>query len=390
MNIAFVVVKHIARGGGIEKYTEELGSRLVLRGHAVRVYSMRHYGEVPARYHGMEIIPVPCIPFPQVEKLSASAFAIAHATLSRWADVIHLHHVGPGAFAWWAHLLRKPTLIQYHGLEWKRSRWGQGGSGVLKALERWSFIVNRHFTAVSQEQCRYFKNKYGIDVRYIPSGATVHPPTVPQEIFQLGLLPKRYILFASRLVREKGAHFLIPAFRRLQTACKLVIAGDVAGTDAYKQELLGLAEGDPRIVFPGYVEARLRDELFSHALIYVQPSIVEGLSIALLEAMSYGLCCLVSDITENLEAIGGNGISFHNEDVDDLEGKLRHLLTTDGLPDWIAANAMAHVREHYSWDRITDEFEGFYQALAQGQRAGKLAENTPVAQHNLAESKTQI
>ncbi|HEY3418198.1 MAG TPA: glycosyltransferase family 4 protein [Armatimonadota bacterium] len=390
MNIAFLVVKHIARGGGIEKYTEELGSRLVQRGHAVRVYSMHHYGDVPRVYHGMRIIPVPCLPLPQLEKLSSSAFAIAHASLSRWADVVHLHHVGPGAFAWFAHLLRKPTLIQYHGLEWKRSRWGKLGSVVLKGLERWSFVVNRHFTAVSEEQCRYFKEQYGVDVRYIPCGTAVQSPTPPQEIHRLGLQPKRYILFASRLVREKGAQYLVPAFRRLDTDCKLVIAGDVPGADDYKQELVNLAGGDPRIIFPGYVEGRLRDELYSHALVYVQPSEIEGLSIALLEAMSYGLCCLVSDIPENLEAIAGHGVTFHNADVADLSRRLQQLLTTEGLPDIIAANATEHIRRQYSWDRITNEFEACYQTLVARHRLDMPAYEIPGAQPNLFEGHTRL
>jgi len=385
MNIAFVVVKHIARGGGIEKYTEELGSRLVHRGHAVRVYSMTHYGEVPSTYRGMQIIPVPSIPSAQMEKLTSSFFSVLHASVTRWADVIHLQHVGPGAFAWFAHLLRKPTLIQYHGLEWKRSRWGQGGSGVLKGLERLSFAVNRNFTAVSLEQCRYFKDHYGVDVRFIPTGTEVKYPTPAQEIYQLGLQPKQYVLFASRLVREKGAHFLIPAFRRLDTDRKLVIAGDVPGAGNYKQELLELAGDDPRIIFPGFVEGRLKDELFSQALVYVLPSEIEGLSIALLEAMSYGVCCLISDITENLEAAGGNGVSFRCGDVGDLSAKLQQLLSADGLPEWMAANAIEHVRQNYTWDRITDEFEAYYQALAE-ERSGV---RVPAPQRELAENESQ-
>ena len=261
MNIAYVVVKHIQHGGGIETYTEELGSRLVARGHRVRVYSMRHYGEVISPYRGMEILTVPSCPLPQIEKLSASFFATIHASQSPWADIIHLHHVGPGAFGWFTRLCRKPAVVQYHGLEWKRARWGKFGASVLKSLEWWSVHNNRHFTTVSRMQQAYFLEKYGIAVHYIPSGTDINRPPAPNELYTLGLQPKQYVLFASRLVPEKGAHYLIQAFRQLPTECRLVIAGDVAGARAYKQHLVSLAGDDPRILFPGYVQGRLREEL---------------------------------------------------------------------------------------------------------------------------------
>jgi glycosyltransferase involved in cell wall biosynthesis len=363
VNIAFAVVKNINRGGGIEKYTLELGTRLVARGHNVRVYSMRHYGEVLPEVNGMEILTVPSMPLPQFEKLSASMWGCFHAAFTSWADVVHLHHTGPGMLGWLFRLRNTPALIQYHGLEWKRSRWGAIGRSVLKGLERWSVLCNTEFSAVSRQQCDYFQQTYHVAPRYIPTGADVHPRTLPQEILRLGLVPGRYVLFASRLVREKGAHYLIPAFRRLHTDCKLVIAGDVPSESAYKEELLTLADGDPRIIFPGFVEGRLLDELFSHALVYVQPSEIEGLSIALLEAMSYGLCCLVSDIPENREAIGDCGISFSNGDVDDLATKLADLVTTDGAAAQLSAKAVARVQKEFSWDTIADEFEQYYASL---------------------------
>ena len=363
MNIAFAVVKHIARGGGIEKYTEELGARLVERGHHVRVYSMQHYGPVTKEYRGMEIVTVPSLTIPQAQKISASLYSSMHASLNGWADVIHLHHVCPGGMAWFARLCGKPSVIQYHGLEWKRSRWGRVGSSVLKGLERWSVAVNTHFTAVSSEQCRYFQDTYHIQPSYIPTGAEIKPPVAAREMTALGLEPKRYILFAARLVREKGAHYLIPAFRQLPTDYKLVIAGDVAGASSYKQELFALAGGDPRILFPGYVEGRLLQELFSNALVYVLPSEIEGLSIALLEAMSYGLCCLTSDIPENLEGLGDCGFTFQSKNVDDLARQLHMLTTNHQAIDAVASRAIERVARHFSWDRITDQFEALYEEM---------------------------
>jgi glycosyltransferase involved in cell wall biosynthesis len=366
MNIAFAVVKHIALGGGIERYTAELGARLVRRGHAVRVYTMRSYGPAPRWHEGMRIVRLPCIPLTSCEKLSASILGVLHAALSPWADIVHLHSIAPGAMGWFARLCHKPTVLQFHGVEWQRARWSPLGSAVLHALERCSVRVNGHFTAVSRAQCDYYRRTYGIEARYIPGGAVVEPPVEPRELATLGLVPGHYALFAARLVREKGAHYLIEAFRRLDTRAKLVIAGDVRGADAYRQELHRLAGGDGRIVWPGFVQGRLREELFSHARVLVQPSDVEGLSIGVLEAMGRGTCCLVSDIPENVEAVGADGITFRRGDVGDLAAKLGDILDGRDTDAGRGARTMARVRDEYSWDRIADAFERYYREVAAG------------------------
>jgi len=163
-------------------------------------------------------------------------------------------------------------------------------------------------------------------------------------------------------VREKGAHYLIPAFRKLDTDFKLVMAGDVKGEKTYKAELQELAGGDERILFPGFVEGRALEELFSNAACYVQPSELEGLSIALMEAMSYGCPCLASDIPENREAIGDVGRTFKNADIDDLSVQLGLLCDTAHSIE-AGERARERVRKNYSWDLIADEFERFYLGL---------------------------
>lgn len=365
MNIAFAVVKHPALGGGIERYTEELGARLVRRGHGVRVYTMRLYGPLVSPYRGMQVCGVPSIPGKSAEKLSAATVSVAHAAFSSWADIVHLHSVAPGALGWLCRLRRKPAILQLHGIEWQRARWSRFGSNVLKTLERASVRCNRHLTAVSRTQCDHIRATYGADIRHIPGGAEAKPAPAPREILALGLEPGRFILFASRLVREKGAHDLVTAFRRLETDDKLVIAGDAPGHDAYKQELRDLAAGDPRIVWPGFVQGRLLDELFAHARIYVHPSSLEGLSLALLEAMQFGTCCLASDIPENLEAIGDGGLAFRQGDVSDLAAKLTWLREHPDEAVRLGAKASARCHTLYSWDRITDAFELFYHEASQ-------------------------
>ncbi len=373
MKIAFAVVKNVARGGGIERYTEELGSRLAQRGHEVRVYSTRHYGELVPEYKGMQIIGVPSIPLSACEKLSAGVASVLHASLSPWADIIHLHSVGPGVMGWLPSLCRKPSLVQFHGIEWRRARWSRFGSVVLKGLEQATVRCNRRFTAVSETQCSYFQDVYGIKVRFIPGGATVKPVPEPRDILSLGLEPRRYVLFASRLVREKGAHYLVEAFRRLGTTDRLVIAGDVQGAEAYREELHRLAGGDPRIIWPGFVEGRLLEELVGHARVFVLPSDLEGMSLALLEAMGYGTCCLASDIPENIEALGDAGLTFRREDPVDLAAKLQTLLDDPASVQVYGERAAARVCERFSWDRVADEFECWYQEILKG-KARRIAQ----------------
>jgi glycosyltransferase involved in cell wall biosynthesis len=366
MKIAFLAVKNIMRGGGIEKYTLELGSRLAQRGHEVTVYTMRHYGDVPEHYQGMRIVSVPSFAAPCLQKLSCSATAAINSSLKKY-DIVHFHSFAPGAFAWLPRLRGAKCVLQLHSLEWKRKRWGTVGSSVVKILEKLALSQNHIYTAVSQTQCTFYRTHRGIEMQYIPTAAEVKPKTEAREIYQLGLEPNAYILFACRLVPEKGAHYLISAFRRLDTDMKLVIAGDAQGAMEYRKKLIDLAGDDPRILFPGFVEGRLIEELFSHCYVYAQPSEVEGLSLSILEAMSYGNCCLVSDIPENLEAIGDAGFHFINKNVDDLTNRMRWLLEHSEDVASVNIGAKERIKQHYSWQSISEQIEKLYFSILNGQ-----------------------
>jgi glycosyltransferase involved in cell wall biosynthesis len=363
MHIAFFVVKHPDLGGGIEKYTRELSMRLAARGHEITVYSMRHYGDFDSVSDGIRIVRVPTIPMRAVEKLGACASAAALSLFRRKPDIAHFHSVAAGLFAPLCRWRGIPRVLQMHGIEWQRSRWGGLGSSVLRFLERTSMKGMDAYTAVSRVQCDLLATKYGVPVEFIPTGADVPEPTPAQEIQTLGLKPNEYILFASRLVHEKGAHYLIPAFRKLNTNVKLVIAGDAKGEETYKEELRQLADGDSRIVFPGFVQGDLLKELFSNARLYVHPSELEGLSIALLEAMGYGNACLVSDIPENEEALADTGFYFRGKSVESLATELDALLSHPEITRDMGAKARIRVKTCFSWDHIADAFENMYKCV---------------------------
>jgi glycosyltransferase involved in cell wall biosynthesis len=359
MKISYIGVKSLT-SGGIEKYTIEIGSRLVQKGHNITVYIIKNDDYKPTFYKGMKIVPVPAFKTKSLEKISSSLIASLKCCLMDSPDIVHIHAFGPGMLSIIPRAMNKRVVVQGHGIEWKRSRWNNVGKWVLKVTEFPSVKFPNKVTVVSQVQQKYLKKKYNIDSTYIPGG--VNPPHIkkPDLIKQYGLNGNDYILFSARLVKEKGAHYLINAYNNIKTKMKLVIAGDAPYEDEYKAELKSLSKDNKNIIFTGFARGRLLAELLSNCYIYVLPSEIEGLSISLLEAMSYGNCCLVSDIQENLEALNGYGYSFKRSNVDDLTNKLETLIGNGSYVNKVKDMARDHVLRNYSWDMIASQMEALY------------------------------
>ena len=366
MRIAYIAVKGIPIGGGIEKLTEEIGVRMAARGHAVTVYSSRDYGNRDGNYQGMQIKTVPSVDTKTLHKLSICWNATLEVIKKRNADIVHVHAVGPSLFAIFPRLVGIPTVVQTHGLEWKRDKWGLSGQTFFKLADYTAVYFPNRTTSVSKVQKAYYETKFKRKIIHIPTGVNDVERAAPDWIIGQGLEPGRYILFAARLVEEKGAHFLIDAFRSLDTEMKLVIAGDAAHAESYKARLREKTGSDPRILFPGFVTGQRLAELFSHAYVFCLPSTLEGLPIALLEAMSYGNCCLASDIPENLEAMEEYGYTFKNRDSDSLRHELALLIEQPEKVDRTRQAARKHVLTQYSWDSIADKMEALYRDVING------------------------
>lgn len=363
MKIAYMAVKGMPKGGGIEKVTEEIGSRLAAKGHEIIVYSSRDYGTSDGMYKGMQIKTVPSVNLSALHKLSLCYHAILDVMKDDDIDLVHIHAVGPSVFSIVPRMKGIPTVVQTHGLEWKRDRWGLIGKTFFW-LSDWSVVYfPDKATSVSRVQKEYYRDRFGREVVYIPNGVSPVEKKAPEWILERGIKPNKYILFAARLVKEKGAHYLIEAFRPLHTDMKLVIAGDAAYSEKYKSSLQKLAAGDSRILFTGFITGSALAELFSNAYLFCLPSTLEGLPVALLEAMNYGNCCVSSDIPENLEALEGHGYTFRNRDPEDLGSLLRELIEN---PDKVNAkknSAQEHVRRNYSWDDVAFQMEQLYISL---------------------------
>lgn len=363
MRIAYVAVKGLPKGGGVEKVTEEIGSRMVDRGHEVIAYSSRDYGTVDGVYKGIEVRTVPSINSKSLHKLSICFHATRDVIARGETDIVHFHAVGPSVFAILPRVAGIPAVVQAHGVEWKRDKWGFAGRTFFKLADYSVVYFPNAATAVSKVQRDYFRERFGHEVVYIPNGVSPVERRPAMWLIDQGIVPDRYILFAARLVEEKGAHFLIEAFRKIDTGMQLVIAGDAAHAERYKARLRGLAGGDTRIRFVGFVTGTPMEELFSNAYLFCLPSTLEGLPVALLEAMNYGNCCVASDIPENIEVLEDHGYLFRNRDPGDLLRVLSELAADPGRVARKKEAARRHVEQNYSWDRAADEMEALYRSL---------------------------
>ena len=229
--------------------------------------------------------------------------------------------------------------------------------GEVRAVELADEII-----VLSESAQQYFKENYGRDTVLIPNG--VNRPVISQpEIIteKYGIGKDDYILFLGRLVPEKGLEYLIKAFRELNTKKKLIIAGGSSDTQEFEEKIKDLAASDDRIIFTGFVQGRELSELLSNCYMYVLPSDLEGMPLTLLEAMSYGQCCLVSDIPECLDFIGDKAATFHKGDVQDLKAKMHSLLANYDTVESYRREASDYVCDRYNWDDVVERTLELYQ-----------------------------
>lgn len=358
MRIAMIGQKGApATFGGIERHVDEIGQRLVKRGHEVAVFSRFYYTPSDATAGGLTLLRRPSIHTKHLDTVTHVAWSTAEAMLRRY-DIVHFHALGPSIFAGLPRLTGQRTVVTVHGLDWQRQKWGRFASWLLRQCEGPAAHFPNRTIVVSRTLREHFRKHHHVDAVFIPNGTGIPVRRPVKKLPQLGLTPGKYILFVGRLVPEKGVHFLCEAFSRIDTDMKLALAGGFSFSEDYVK-LLKKYEGD-RVKFLDYVFGDGLEELWSHAYAVAQPSTVEGLSISLLEALSYGRCVLLSDIPENLEVGEDCAVSFRSQDVDDLQAKLEMLIRDPALVKEYERRASAHILAHYSWDKIAENTEALY------------------------------
>jgi len=366
VRIAYIGQKGLpASYGGVERHVEELAARVAAAGHDVWVYNRSHYNATPpARHRGIEIVTLPSLATKHLDAISHVAVCSAHA-LARGADLVHYHAIGPALLSWAPRLRGAASIVTVHGRDWQRPKWGAAASLALRGGEWVAMHAPAETIVVSRALADELGARYGRTARYIPNGIVLDDGDDPAVLGDLGVEPGRYLLFVSRLVPEKGAHYLTEAWRRLGTDMTLVMAGDSSFSSDYVRSLRDGC-GDERVVFPGYVYGRSLATLFRNAALFVLPSDVEGLPIVLLEALGYGTPVLASDIGPNREVVGDLGDTFAAGDVDDLQRRLEAALADlPRLRDQARAAAVEVVKT-YDWDVVAEQTIAVYEAAVRG------------------------
>lgn len=349
---------------------EELGTRLVQKGYHVTCFNRRGHHVSGAQfdkkavheYKGIDIRYVFTIEKKGFAALTASFFAALRTAFGNY-DVVHIHAEGPAFFSWLPKFFGKRVVCTIHGIDWAREKWKNGlASKFIYMGERCAVRFADEIIVLNKGEQKYFQKQYGRKTWLIPNGVNRPVQRKADAISRKwGLEKDGYILFLGRIVPEKGLRYLIESFKKVHTDKKLVIAGGVSDTGKFMEELKEFASGDKRIIFTGFVQGKTLEELYSNAYLYTLPSDLEGMPLSLMEAMSYGNCCLTSDISGCTGVIEDCGVTFRKGSVKDLREKLQDLCDHPEVVEGYKAKSADFICGKYNWDKIVQETIKLYQ-----------------------------
>ena len=373
MKIAMLGHKRIpSREGGVEVVVEELASRMVQNKNEVDVYNRKGKNvqdkSVDAnkkkikQYKGIKIITIPTINKKGLDALIYSFFASIRVTIKKY-DIVHYHAEGSCAMLWIPKMFGKKIVVTIHGLDWQRSKWGGFASKYIKFGEKMAVKYADKIIVLSEGVKKYFKETYNRDTDFIPNG--VNKPEIREAKIikeKYGLNKDDYILFLARIVPEKGLHYLIEAYKNINTEKKLVIAGGASHTNDYLNEIKDLVKNNEKIIMTGFVQGEELEELFSNCYLYCLPSDIEGMPLSLLEAMSYGNYCLVSSIKENTDVTENMATIFEKGNIGSLQTKLEQMLKNNNLE--ISKEEISnYILNKYNWEKKKKKTLGIYSEI---------------------------
>lgn len=347
----------ISKYSGIETYYEEVGRRLAAMGHEVTIYCRNYFTPDRPTYHGMRLVRLPTIRSKHLETLVHTLLSTGHALTQRY-DIVHYHALGSALFSSLPRLFGKKTIVTVQGLDWQRKKWGRIASAVLWLGERASAYLPNGTMVVSKALQQRYRELHHIRGVYVPNGGVLRERREPNAILNWGLKPNNYVLFLGRFSPEKGCHLLVEAFEQIKTDAQLVMAGASSYCDDYSRQLR--SHVNERIRILDWVSGETLDELLTNAMIFVLPSDLEGLSLALLDAMGAGLCVLTSNVPENREVVDGAGLTFQRGSVKDLSEQLRFLIENPAVRDAAGKAARRRVEDQYQWQKVTEDIEKAY------------------------------
>lgn len=351
--------------GGVEKHCQELYPRLSSIGLEITVFGRKGY--LPPeeyRYRGVRVIPLRSIRQKNLEAISHTILALFQAARANPRfDLIHIHNIGPGLLTPMARLMGFKPIVTCHGPNYEHDKWGRLAKTALRLGEAMAARYAHAVISVSRTIQTLLRQKYGRDSVYIPNGV-VPPQRQPPgpTLARYGLKEKEYILAVGRFVPEKGFHDLLEAFRTVPGETKLAIAGGADHEDRYSRALRLQAARDRRVVLTGILTGKALAEIYSNARLFVLPSYHEGLPLALLEALSYGLPALVSAIPANLEILDDPAWTFPPGEVEALRSRLRFALSQTEPPEWLP-RLQNRLAGEFNWDRIAEATLAVYKTV---------------------------
>jgi glycosyltransferase involved in cell wall biosynthesis len=368
LRIAFIGGRGvISKYSGIESYYEDVGKRLAERGHEITIYCRNYFTPNLKEHNGMKLVRLPTIRSKHLETLIHTFLSTFHV-LTQQYDLVHYHALGPALFSFFPRVLGTKTAVTVQGLDWQRKKWGRIAAAVLRLGEKASVKLPNATMVVSKVLQRRYREMHGIETFYVANGGLLRDRTEPNKILEWRLKPGKYILFLGRFSPEKGCHLLVEAFEHLDEDVTLVMAGAGSYCDDYNRDLRTHASDRIRIL--DWVSGETLDELLTNAMIFVLPSDLEGLSLALLDAMGAGLCVLTSDVPENREVVDGAGFTFRRGNTADLAEQLRFLIANPGLREVAGKMARRRIEEEYQWSKIAEDIERAYFQLLGRQWVG--------------------
>ncbi len=351
--------------GGVEKHVEMLAGMLTSKGWEVEVLGRRRYLRDRAGDHlsGIRVVSLWAPRRVALEALCHTFIGVFYAAVRR-PDILHIHAVGPALMVPLARLFCLKVLVTHHGYDYDRQKWGRFAKAALKLGERFGMRFSHGRIAVSRDIARTMKTRHGVAVDFVPNGVAVLPAAALTGILEeLELRPRRYILLVARFVPEKRQTDLIKAFARLgDPSLRLVLVGDAEFKSPYAREAKRLAEETPGVVLAGFQTGGRLAEIFANAGLFVLPSSHEGMPIALLEAMAYGLPVLASDIVPNKELGLAAESYFPLGDIGALAEAIARRMATPPSEDEMRCNA-EKAAIAYSWSSVANRTDAIYRAV---------------------------
>ena len=350
--------------GGVETHCEQLYRRLAKLGCEITVFTRKPYLPKPQRaalWHGIKFIHLWC---PRKTGFEAifHTFLCTILCIFKQPTLVHVHNIGPAIFIPLLKLGAIKTILTYHSVNYKHQKWGWLAKKILKLGERWGCKYADQIITISENIKDNIEEKFGRQAHLVPNGVVIHPKYKGTDyIKNIGLVPDRYILAVARFVPEKGLEHLIAAFASLETNWKLVIAGDADHQSSYSRALKSQAQKTKGVVLTGFITGEPLEQLYSHAGLFVLPSYFEGLSIVLLEALSYGLSVLASDIPANRQVPLDQDRYFPPGNQSILASKLDHWINRGPLTDVQRADQLEMVRQKYNWDNVAQQVLEIYE-----------------------------